>query len=67
MENENPVMIEVVDLQKYFGKLHVLKGINPYKILKREVVSIMGPSGGGKSTFLRCINRLETNLGESIY
>ncbi|MBQ6367484.1 MAG: amino acid ABC transporter ATP-binding protein [Erysipelotrichaceae bacterium] len=51
-------MIEVVDLHKYFGKLEVLKGINE-KIYKGEVVSIIGPSGGGKSTFLRCLNLLE--------
>jgi polar amino acid transport system ATP-binding protein len=51
-------MIEVHNLHKYFGKLHVLKGIS-VTITKGEVVSIMGPSGGGKSTFLRCLNRLE--------
>ena len=59
-------MIEVVDLQKYFGKLHVLKGINN-KILKREVVSIMGPSGGGKSTFLRCMNCLEEPTSGKVF
>lgn len=51
-------MIEVVRLHKYFGKLHVLKGIST-TIAKGEVVAVMGPSGGGKSTFLRCLNRLE--------
>ena len=51
-------MIEVQNLHKYFGKLHVLKGIS-VTVTKGEVVSIMGPSGGGKSTFLRCLNRLE--------
>jgi polar amino acid transport system ATP-binding protein len=51
-------MIDVQNIQKYFGKLHVLKGIST-KITRGEVVSIMGPSGGGKSTFLRCMNRLE--------
>jgi polar amino acid transport system ATP-binding protein len=51
-------MIEVQNLHKYFGKLHVLKGISNL-VTKGEVVSIMGPSGGGKSTFLRCLNRLE--------
>ena len=51
-------MIEVQNLHKYFGKLHVLKGIS-LTVTKGEVVSIMGPSGGGKSTFLRCLNRLE--------
>jgi glutamine transport system ATP-binding protein len=52
------VMIKVQNLHKYFGKLHVLKGIS-VTVTKGEVVSIMGPSGGGKSTFLRCLNRLE--------
>lgn len=51
-------MIAVQDIHKYFGKLHVLKGIST-TITQGEVVSIMGPSGGGKSTFLRCMNRLE--------
>lgn len=58
-EEINPeVMIEVIDLHKYFKELHVLKGIST-KITRGEVVAIMGPSGGGKSTFLRCMNRLE--------
>ncbi len=58
-EEFNPeVMIEVIDLHKYFKDLHVLKGISN-KITRGEVVAIMGPSGGGKSTFLRCMNRLE--------
>lgn len=52
------VHIEVKNLNKSFGKLHVLKGINE-TIFKGEVVSIIGPSGSGKSTFLRCLNLLE--------
>ena len=51
-------MIKVTNLHKYFGELHVLKGINE-EIHKGEVVSIIGPSGSGKSTFLRCLNLLE--------
>lgn len=51
-------MIDIIDLHKNYGDLCVLNGINA-KIKKGEVVSIIGPSGGGKSTFLRCINRLE--------
>ncbi len=51
-------MIEVKDLQKSFGDLHILKGIST-KIEKGEKVVIIGPSGSGKSTFLRCLNRLE--------
>ena len=51
-------MIKTVNLHKSFGKLEVLKGINE-EVNKGEVVSIIGPSGGGKSTFLRCLNMLE--------
>ena len=48
-------MIKTVGLHKSFGALHVLTGVNQ-TIQKGEVVSIIGPSGGGKSTFLRCLN-----------
>ena len=51
-------MIKTVDLRKSFGQLQVLKGVSQ-TIQKGEVVSIIGPSGGGKSTFLRCLNLLE--------
>ena len=51
-------MIQTVDLYKSFGELEVLKGINEH-VDEGEVVSIIGPSGGGKSTFLRCLNLLE--------
>ena len=51
-------IIKTVDLHKSFGDLHVLAGVNE-TIRKGEVVSIIGPSGGGKSTFLRCLNLLE--------
>ena len=52
-------IIKVNNLTKSFGKLEVLKGISE-TIYEGEVVSIIGPSGGGKSTFLRCLNLLET-------
>ena len=51
-------MIEVQNLHKYFGELEVLKGIDA-RIGKGDCVCVIGPSGGGKSTFLRCINLLE--------
>lgn len=51
--------IKVTDLYKSFHKLEVLKGIN-MQVREGEVVCIIGPSGGGKSTFLRCLNQLET-------
>ncbi|MBR3150482.1 MAG: amino acid ABC transporter ATP-binding protein [Erysipelotrichaceae bacterium] len=58
-------MIETVDLQKSFGDLQVLKGISE-KIYKGEVISVIGPSGGGKSTFLRCLNMLEEPTGGKV-
>jgi polar amino acid transport system ATP-binding protein len=51
-------MIEIEGLHKYFGGLHVLKGID-LSVTAGEVVCIIGPSGSGKSTLLRCINHLE--------
>ncbi len=59
------VVIKVSDLQKSFGSLDVLKGINT-EIKKGEVVVVIGPSGSGKSTFLRCLNRLEEPTGGTI-
>ncbi len=58
-------MIKVSNLNKKFGDLHVLKGINEH-IKKGEVVVIIGPSGSGKSTFLRCLNLLEEPSGGEI-
>lgn len=51
-------MIEIKDIHKRYNDLEVLKGIS-VSIDKGEVISIIGPSGTGKSTFLRCINYLE--------
>ena len=51
-------MIDVQNLHKYFGELEVLKGVTTH-ISRGECVCVIGPSGGGKSTFLRCINLLE--------
>ena len=52
-------MIHVSDLYKSYGQDEVLKGIN-LTVKSGEIVVIIGPSGTGKSTLLRCINRLET-------
>ncbi len=51
-------MIKVENLHKSFGELEVLKGVSEH-IKKGEVVSVIGASGSGKSTFLRCLNMLE--------
>ena len=60
------VVIEVKGLEKDFGDLKVLKGID-LDIHKGEVVVIIGASGSGKSTFLRCLNCLEDPTGGSIF
>lgn len=51
-------IIKVRGLHKYFGPLHVIRGVD-LEVQPAEVVVIIGPSGGGKSTFLRCLNFLE--------
>ena len=52
------LMIEMKNVHKWFGELHVLNDIN-LEINKGEKIVICGPSGSGKSTLIRCINRLE--------
>ena len=59
-------LIEVKDLRKSFGKNEVLKGIST-EIHRGEVVVIIGASGSGKSTFLRCLNLLETPTDGRIF
>jgi general L-amino acid transport system ATP-binding protein len=59
--NQKPAeapMIKIVDMHKWYGEFHVLKGIN-LSIAEKERIVICGPSGSGKSTLIRCINRLE--------
>lgn len=51
-------MIEARGIHKYFGGMHVLRGIDA-SIAHGEVAALMGSSGSGKSTFLRCLNRIE--------
>ena len=58
-------MLDVINLEKSFGKLQVLRGIN-VTIKKGQVVCVIGPSGGGKSTFIRCLNLLEKPTGGDI-
>ena len=52
-------LLRTENLHKSYGDLHVLRGVSQ-TIRKGEAVSVIGPSGGGKSTFLRCLNLLET-------
>ena len=59
-------LIETKDLKKNFNDLEVLKGISE-TIYKGEVICIIGPSGGGKSTFLRCLNMLEEPTSGEVY
>ena len=59
-------MITVKDLHKYFDDNHVLRGIN-YEIDKGEKIVIIGASGSGKSTFLRCLNLLDTPTSGHIW
>ena len=56
------VMVEAIDVRKQFGENQVLRGIN-LSVDEGEVLCLIGPSGGGKSTFLRCINHLEKPTG----
>ncbi len=51
-------LLKIINLHKRFGNLYVLRGVN-MEVEKGEVVVIIGPSGGGKSTLLKCINMLE--------
>jgi polar amino acid transport system ATP-binding protein len=51
-------IVKATNLHKYFGKLHVLKGLD-FSVSKGEIISIIGPSGSGKSTLLRLLNHLE--------
>jgi polar amino acid transport system ATP-binding protein len=55
---ETDTVVEATGVEKWFGKLHVLKGVS-LTVRRREVVVICGPSGSGKTTFIRCINHLE--------
>ncbi|WP_279176451.1 amino acid ABC transporter ATP-binding protein [Campylobacter insulaenigrae] len=59
-------MIKIENLVKKYGSLEVLKNIST-TVNKGDIIAIIGPSGGGKSTFLRCLNKLETPDSGNIY
>jgi polar amino acid transport system ATP-binding protein len=51
-------VVQATDVHKWFGKLHVLKGVS-MTVMRQEVVVVIGASGSGKTTFIRCVNHLE--------
>ena len=63
--NNSPI-ISIIGLEKSFGDINVLRGID-LDIIGGETIAIIGPSGCGKSTFLRCINCMEDPTGGSIF
>ena len=56
--NDDPNMIRLTDVHKWYGEFHVLRAIN-LTVNKGQRVVVCGPSGSGKSTMIRCVNRLE--------
>ncbi|OAN48735.1 amino acid ABC transporter ATP-binding protein [Magnetospirillum moscoviense] len=62
--SDSPV-VELIDVQKWYGAFHVLKDVS-LSVAKGEKVVVCGPSGSGKSTMIRCINRLEEHQGGRI-
>src|SRR5438552_330466 len=55
---ENEVALDMIGLSKWYGEFHVLRDVT-LKVMRGERIVICGPSGGGKSTLLRCVNRIE--------
>jgi ABC-type histidine transport system ATPase subunit len=63
--SEGTAVLSAVDIHKSFGNIEVLKGVT-VEANSGDVVSMLGSSGSGKSTFLRCINLLETPNGGTV-
>src|ERR1035437_7224916 len=55
---ETDVVVDARNVNKWFGRLHVLKDVS-LQVKRQETVVIIGPSGSGKTTFIRCVNHLE--------
>lgn len=64
--SSSQLRVDIQDLHKFYGDLHVLKGVD-LQIRPNEVTVLLGPSGSGKSTLLRCVNQLEEIQGGRIY
>jgi general L-amino acid transport system ATP-binding protein len=64
-DNEQSIIVQVENVDKYFGKFQALKGVN-LTVARGERVVVCGPSGSGKSTLIRCINRLEEHSSGKI-
>ena len=63
---ENDTVVDARDVNKWFGRLHVLKDVC-LQVKRQETVVIIGPSGSGKTTFIRCVNHLEKIQGGRIF
>ena len=57
-ENNKSNIIEISELNKWYGDFHALKNIN-MNVKEGEIIVVCGPSGSGKSTLIRCVNFLE--------
>ena len=62
----NEVVVRATDVDKWFGRLHVLKSVS-LEVKRQEVVVMIGASGSGKTTFIRCMNHLEKIHGGRIF
>ncbi len=63
---DTDVVVDARDVNKWFGRLHVLKDVC-LQVKRQETVVIIGPSGSGKTTFIRCVNHLEKIQGGRIF
>ena len=64
-KSQTDVVVDARNVEKWFGKLHVLRDVS-LAVKRQEVVVVLGPSGSGKTTFIRCLNHLEKIQGGRI-